>query len=305
MTWARSGPPSLQHPSAGSSTSILGTPVIAPTPTEVGSAPAGVRLGEEDQRIVNAPHWRTATAEDAAALRDLERIASQHRARPRLRRPALPRRRRARAVGAAARRPGGDGRGGRGRPTGWSPSPPTTATRCGTSAVRPDHWSAGLGREGIRARGGRRSATSLWVLEANHRARRLYESLGWAPSGAGPGVPVAALPDRGRVRRSLGSSMPDARPAAGDRRRALRPARSRTSRLPATRWSRSTRPTRPSPPRSRGCARRPSRRGWSTCWCVATPSRSTRCWPSARRCARRRTTSTPPSCGSSPSSAAS
>ena len=55
----------------------------------------------------------------------------------------------------------------------------------------------------------------------------------------------------------------------------------------------------------KGLRKASPRRGWSTCWCVATPTRSTRCSPWGRPCARRRRTSTPPSCGSSPSSAAS
>ena len=49
-------------------------------------------------------------------------------------------------------------------------------------AVRPDHWGAGLGREAF-ARAEAAGARRLWVLEANERARRLYESLGWRPSG--------------------------------------------------------------------------------------------------------------------------
>ncbi|MCP3421183.1 GNAT family N-acetyltransferase [Nocardioides pinisoli] len=60
-------------------------------------------------------------------------------------------------------------------------------------AVRPDHWSAGLGREGFlraQAAGARR----LWVLEANGRARRLYESLGWAPSGVTQECPWPPFP---------------------------------------------------------------------------------------------------------------
>lgn len=51
-------------------------------------------------------------------------------------------------------------------------------------AVRPDHWGRGLARAGIDlavAGGARR----LWVLEANHRARRLYAHLGWTPTGRG------------------------------------------------------------------------------------------------------------------------
>jgi GNAT superfamily N-acetyltransferase len=54
-------------------------------------------------------------------------------------------------------------------------------------AVHPDHWGTGLARQGvalavaaIRAAGG---TPVLWVLDANHRARRLYEHLGWVPTG--------------------------------------------------------------------------------------------------------------------------
>ncbi len=60
-------------------------------------------------------------------------------------------------------------------------------------AVRPDHWSAGLGRDGFlraQAAGARR----LWVLEANGRARGLYESLGWAPSGVTQECPWPPYP---------------------------------------------------------------------------------------------------------------
>jgi GNAT superfamily N-acetyltransferase len=49
-------------------------------------------------------------------------------------------------------------------------------------AVRPDHWGAGLGREGFH-RAEAAGARRLWVLELNTRARALYESLGWTPSG--------------------------------------------------------------------------------------------------------------------------
>ena len=49
-------------------------------------------------------------------------------------------------------------------------------------AVRPDHWGSGLGREGF-ARAEAAGARRLWVLADNGRARRLYESLGWARSG--------------------------------------------------------------------------------------------------------------------------
>jgi GNAT superfamily N-acetyltransferase len=53
--------------------------------------------------------------------------------------------------------------------------------------VRPERWGTGLGREGVeravahvRAAGG---TPHLWCLEANHRARGLYEHLGWRPTG--------------------------------------------------------------------------------------------------------------------------
>lgn len=51
-------------------------------------------------------------------------------------------------------------------------------------AVRPDHWGHGLATEAIATvlhamdeRGS--TSASLWCLEENHRARRLYEYLGW------------------------------------------------------------------------------------------------------------------------------
>ena len=54
-------------------------------------------------------------------------------------------------------------------------------------AVHPDHWGAGLARDGlglavaaIRAAG---TTPTLWVLAANQRARRLYAHLGWEPTG--------------------------------------------------------------------------------------------------------------------------
>jgi GNAT superfamily N-acetyltransferase len=131
--------------------------------------------------------WRRATAADAVALRDLERIASQ--------------------TGLA-------------HVFGDLPYPdddvlarwalllddPTVvvevvedeqgmvalAAHDGTSlrhlAVRPDHWSAGLGREGF-ARAEAAGARQLWVLADNARARALYESLGWAPTGVSQECP--------------------------------------------------------------------------------------------------------------------
>ncbi len=127
-------------------------------------------------------HWRPATTEDAVALRDLERAAS---------RAAL-----AHVFGelpypdddVLAR---------------WVlilDDPVVTvevvederglvalAAHDGTSlrhlAVRPDHWAAGLGREGV-VRAEAAGARRLWVLEANARARGLYEALGWRETGA-------------------------------------------------------------------------------------------------------------------------
>jgi GNAT superfamily N-acetyltransferase len=54
-------------------------------------------------------------------------------------------------------------------------------------AVHPDHWGTGLAREGVELavagiRAGGRDPV-LWVLAANHRARALYEHLGWEPTG--------------------------------------------------------------------------------------------------------------------------
>ena len=60
-------------------------------------------------------------------------------------------------------------------------------------AVRPDHWSAGLGREGVR-RAEAAGARRLWVLADNGRARRLYESLGWRPSGDSQECPWPPFP---------------------------------------------------------------------------------------------------------------
>jgi RimJ/RimL family protein N-acetyltransferase len=54
-------------------------------------------------------------------------------------------------------------------------------------AVRPDHWGEGLASTAIETalyamdlRGS--TVASLWCLAENHRARRLYEYLGWRPT---------------------------------------------------------------------------------------------------------------------------
>ena len=49
-------------------------------------------------------------------------------------------------------------------------------------AVHPDAWGTGLGRAGVE-RAVAAGARHLSVLESNHRARRLYEHLGWRPTG--------------------------------------------------------------------------------------------------------------------------
>ncbi|GAA1450175.1 hypothetical protein GCM10009641_82100 [Mycobacterium cookii] len=60
-------------------------------------------------------------------------------------------------------------------------------------AVRPDHWGSGLGREGF-ARAEAAGARRLWVLADNGRARALYESCGWRPSGARQECPWPPFP---------------------------------------------------------------------------------------------------------------
>lgn len=60
-------------------------------------------------------------------------------------------------------------------------------------AVRPDHWSCGLGRAGF-ARAEAAGARRLWVLAENGRARGLYESLGWGPNGESQACPWPPYP---------------------------------------------------------------------------------------------------------------
>ena len=126
--------------------------------------------------------WRTATPEDAVALRDLEREAN--------------------LVGLAHVFPGlpfpDEGVLARWRSTLTDPGVTVlmseaalvardAAGRIRHLAVHPEHWGAGLAREGVRMAvedirvSGRTPV--LWVLVANQRARRLYEHLGWEPTG--------------------------------------------------------------------------------------------------------------------------
>lgn len=69
-------------------------------------------------------------------------------------------------------------------------------------AVHPDFWGRGIAREGVVRSG----ATRLWVLEDNHRARALYESLGWAPTGVTQECPWEPHPTELEYR-CLGSSV--------------------------------------------------------------------------------------------------
>lgn len=49
-------------------------------------------------------------------------------------------------------------------------------------AVHPDAWGRGLGAAAV-GRAREAGATRLWCLVDNHRAQRLYERLGWRPTG--------------------------------------------------------------------------------------------------------------------------
>lgn len=60
-------------------------------------------------------------------------------------------------------------------------------------AVHPSSWGRGLGATGV-SRAVAAGARQLWVLEENVVARRLYERLGWAPSGARQDCPFPPFP---------------------------------------------------------------------------------------------------------------
>lgn len=79
-------------------------------------------------------------------------------------------------------------------------------------AVHPDHWGRGLGREGlglavaaVEAAGGE---AHLWALENNHRARRLYDHLGWVPTGETRPAPWPPHPVELRLRLPRPSARP-------------------------------------------------------------------------------------------------
>ena len=58
-------------------------------------------------------------------------------------------------------------------------------------AVRPERWGNGLARQAVERATG---VTRLWCLVENHRARGLYEHLGWHPTGREQSAGVAAVP---------------------------------------------------------------------------------------------------------------
>lgn len=75
-------------------------------------------------------------------------------------------------------------------------------------AVRPARWGQGLGSAGmavaVAGMSTRGSTTgSLWVLELNDRARRLYEHLGWAPTDERREAPWPPYPTEIRYELSL------------------------------------------------------------------------------------------------------
>ncbi|KMS70458.1 acetyltransferase [Streptomyces viridochromogenes] len=75
--------------------------------------------------------------------------------------------------------------------TGFGPSREAPAVaEIGTLYTLPEVWSTGTGRQLMRGalttldRAAHYTHATLWVLEANARARRFYETTGWSPDGA-------------------------------------------------------------------------------------------------------------------------
>lgn len=133
--------------------------------------------------------WRAAGPDDAVALTDLERaanLATLGHVFPPERHPypydlVLDRWRRTLAEpGVTVEvRPG---------PTGLAALSAYDATTLRHLAVHPDHWGAGLAREGVeRATSSIRAWgpgwALLWCLRENRRARGFYAHLGWRPTG--------------------------------------------------------------------------------------------------------------------------
>lgn len=170
--------------------------------------------------------WRLATAEDAGALRDLERAANLvglAHVFPVDRFPFPDAEVLARWVQVladpevrveVAEAPVG---GGRVREGGLIAYTAYDARVLRHLAVRPDHWGTGLARIGVERAvaaiadaiddaikdGGERTAR-LWCLEANHRARGLYEHLGWAPNGRTQNAPWPPHPTEWEFALNLG-----------------------------------------------------------------------------------------------------
>ena len=81
-------------------------------------------------------------------------------------------------------------------------------------AVHPDRWGQGLATgaitqvvRGIAAQGG--SVAELWCLEDNHRARRLYDHLGWRVTGDRREAPWPPHPTEMRYARRLDHVLSD------------------------------------------------------------------------------------------------
>ena len=163
--------------------------------------------------------------------------------------------------------------------------------------MHPDRWGTGLAREGvelavaaIRAAG---RTPVLWVLVANHRARGLYEHLGWEPTGR---EQPAEWPPYPRSSSCACQNPPMAAELLeiADELYALTlpdftPARdAKAKELKGTDLAKEVKALKkPSWPA-----------GSSTCWCATRPTRSSRCSRSARRCGRRRSRCPATSCAS-------
>lgn len=126
--------------------------------------------------------WRRATAADAVALRDLERAANLVGLAHVFGDLPFPDEGVLVRWQATLAEPGVTVLMTDGAFTSWD-----TGGRLRHLAVHPDHWGRGLAREGVGlAVAGIRAAGRtpvLWVLVANTRARRLYDQLGWEPTG--------------------------------------------------------------------------------------------------------------------------
>jgi RimJ/RimL family protein N-acetyltransferase len=85
-------------------------------------------------------------------------------------------------------------------------------------AVHPDHWGQGLASTAVARvlhEMGRRGTTTaeLWCLVENHRARRLYEHLGWQPTADRQEAPWPPHPTEMRYTRPVAQAV--LRPVGG------------------------------------------------------------------------------------------